>query len=201
MIRAVVEHLIRVVFLLALVCNAKASIFGIANARSKCFPSCCLIYQLRGGNGDANTPTLSRPYLPYTLAIRDSIMIAHSFHGNANFGPAGGLHGATYTVDVEFASKKLHPECNWVIDIGAASEMVSEVLAQYNYKNLDNVFGEGVMTTTEFMCKAVFDGVVEKMKERQMMNDDGYDFQGWIKVTLWESHKAWASYEGPASYW
>jgi len=126
-------------------------------------------------------------------------MIAHSFHGNKNFGPAGGLHGATYTVDVEFASKELHPECNWVIDIGAASEIVADVLKQYNYKNLDNVFGEGVMTTTEFMCKKVFDGVVMKMKEKHMINDgDENLFQGWIKVTLWESHKAWASYEGPA---
>lgn len=190
------QHLIHV-SLMTLLCSAKASIFGVANARLKCSPS-CLISQLRGGDGDGNAPT-SRPYLPYTLAIRDSIMIAHSFHDNPNFGPAGGLHGATYTVDVEFASKELHPACNWVIDIGAASEMVADVLKQYNYKNLDNEFGEGVMTTTEFMCKAVFDGVVKKLKEKQMINGDGKLFEGWIKVTLWESHKAWASYEGPAS--
>lgn len=175
-----------------LVCVAKTSIFGIASTRLKSSPSSCLLLKLRGGDE-------GRPYLPYTLAIRDSIMIAHSFHGNKNFGPAGGLHGATYTVDVEFASKELHPECNWVIDIGAASEIVADVLKQYNYKNLDNVFGEGVMTTTEFMCKVVFDGVVKKMKEKHMMNDVNETlFQGWIKVTLWESHKAWASYEGPA---
>lgn len=29
--------------------------------------------------------------LPYSLGVRDSLMIAHSFHGNSNFGPAGGL--------------------------------------------------------------------------------------------------------------
>jgi len=38
----------------------------------------------------------------YSLTVRDSIMIAHSFAGNENFGPAQNLHGATYTVDVEF---------------------------------------------------------------------------------------------------
>ena len=27
--------------------------------------------------------------LPFTLGIRDSIMIAHSFHNNPAFGPAG----------------------------------------------------------------------------------------------------------------
>mmetsp|Transcript_15204 Transcript_15204/g.25964 ORF Transcript_15204/g.25964 Transcript_15204/m.25964 type:complete len:198 (+) Transcript_15204:82-675(+) len=193
------QYLIHVISLMALLCSANASIFGVAaNARPKCFPS-SLISQLRGGDGDGDAPT-SRPYLPYTLAIRDSIMIAHSFHNNPNFGPAGGLHGATYTVDVEFASKDLHPECNWVIDIGAASEMVADVLKQFNYKNLDDVFGDEVMTTTEFMCKAVFDGIVKKLKEKQMINEgDEKLFEGWIKVTLWESHKAWASFEGPAS--
>ena len=155
-----------------------------------------ILQQLRCGSStddDATslTPTF-RPYLPHTLAIRDSIMIAHSFHDNPSFGPAGGLHGATYTVDVEFASHTLHPECNWVIDIGVASELVAEVLKKYNYKHLDDIFQSNVMTTTEFMCRMIFEGVVEKMKER---NDS---FQGWIKVSLWESHKAWASFEGPA---
>lgn len=186
-----VKHFIHVISLVTLLCiSAKASNFGVTNARPRCFSS-SLISQLRGGDAT------SRPYLPYTLAIRDSIMIAHSFHNNPNFGPAGGLHGATYTVDVEFASKELHPECNWVIDIGAASEMVADVLKQYNYKNLDDVFGEEVMTTTEFMCKAVFDGIVQKLKDKQVMDENL--FEGWIKVTLWESHKAWASFEGPAS--
>ena len=160
-----------------------------------------IIQRLRAGgptdddnaDADAVSPAASRPHLPYTLAIRDSIMIAHSFHGHPSFGPAGGLHGATYTVDVEFASSDLHPVCNWVIDIGIASELLAGVLTRYNYKNLDEVFGDGVMTTTEFMCRAIFDGVVERLKDR---NDD---FKGWIKVSLWESHKAWASFEGPAN--
>ena len=33
----------------------------------------------------------------FSLGIRDSIMIAHSFKGE-EFGPAQNLHGATYTV-------------------------------------------------------------------------------------------------------
>ena len=37
----------------------------------------------------------------YSLGLRDSIMIAHSFKGE-EFGPAQNMHGATYTVDVEF---------------------------------------------------------------------------------------------------
>jgi 6-pyruvoyltetrahydropterin/6-carboxytetrahydropterin synthase len=173
-----------------------ASLFGTTprTTPSSSYYHTSHILQLRGG-GDDDAPAF-RPYLPHTLTIRDSLMIAHSFHSHPSFGPAGGLHGATYTVDVEFASSTLHKECNWVIDIGVASAMVAEVLTEYNYKNLDEVFGDNVMTTTEFMCRAIFDGVVKKLKERYSDIDVDH-FEGWIKVTLWESHKAWGSFEGP----
>jgi 6-pyruvoyl-tetrahydropterin synthase len=173
-------------------CNlSAASLFGVASMSHLTKAN---ILQLRGGDGD--TPQF-RPYLPHTLAIRDSLMIAHSFHGHPSFGPAGGMHGATYTVDVEFASTKLHSECNWVIDIGLASDLVADVLKEYNYKNLDEVFGDNVMTTTEFMCQVIHKGVAKKLKERSSKNPAEETFEGWIKVTLWESHKAWGSYEGP----
>lgn len=178
-----------------------SSLFGVSSVSniSLLLHQRSVMYQLRGGDDgkDEELPAF-RPYLPYTLAIRDSIMIAHSFHNHPSFGPAGGLHGATYTVDVEFASRNLHPECNWVIDIGVASDLVAEVLKKYNYKNLDEVFGEGIMTTTEFMCRAIHDGVVEKLKEKYAKDGDENGFKGWIKVSLWESHKAWASFDGPA---
>lgn len=180
----------------------KASLFGFSSTAAPWRPDSALTlnHQLsvRGGGEESEDtlPTI-RPHLPHTLGIRDSIMIAHSFHDHPSFGPAGGLHGATYTVDVEFASSSLHPECNWVIDIGVASELLAEVLEKYNYKNLDEVFGEE-FTTTEFMCRTIFDGVIEKIKERSRKGEENL-FEGWVKVTLWESHKAWASFEGPSS--
>ena len=85
----------------------------------------------------------------FRLGIRDSLMIAHSFHEHPGFGPAGGLHGATYTCDVEFCAEDIHPETQWVMDIGAASDILARVLAKYNLQNLDEVFGPEVMTTTE----------------------------------------------------
>lgn len=178
------------VFVLCIRLSWAASLFGVPMTSSYHHINTAL--QVRGGD---DTPSF-RPYLPHTLAIRDSLMIAHSFHNHPSFGPAGGMHGATYTVDVEFASSTLHKECNWVIDIGLASELVADVLKEYNYKNLDEVFGDGVMTTTEFMCRIIHEGVAKKMKERGEMNADEL-FDGWIKVTLWESHKAWGSFEGP----
>jgi 6-pyruvoyl-tetrahydropterin synthase len=118
-------------------------------------------------------------------------MVAHSFHGHPSFGPAGGLHGATYTCDVEFLSQKLHPELNWVIDIGKALEILSTVLSRYNLKNLDEVFPDSqTMTTTEFMCKQIHDDICERLEM------ECQDFHGIVRVKLWESHKAWATYTG-----
>jgi len=197
------RYIVGIICFVPLISSTHASLFGVvstAKHQSPLVSSSIVLQQLRGGGDDDddvdNVPVF-RPYLPYTLAIRDSIMIAHSFHNHPSFGPAGGLHGATYTVDVEFASKKLHKECNWVIDIGVASDLVAEVLMKYNYKNLDEVFGDGIMTTTEFMCQTIHKDIAEKLRERYA-NGDENEFEGWIKVSLWESHKAWASFEGPS---
>ena len=119
----------------------------------------------------------------YTLGIRDSIMIAHSFRG-AEFGPAQRMHGATYTVDMELSVDELTPRLNWVIDIGAATTMLKEVLSKYNYRNLDEMFGEA-NSTTEFMCKEIFDQLKERLKG---------GIKGSLTIKLHESHIAWASY-------
>ena len=119
----------------------------------------------------------------FSLGIRDSIMIAHSF--TEEFGPASNMHGATYTVDVEFSKDKLVKGSNWVIDIGEASNLLEEVLKTYNFKNLNELFPTE-NTTTEFMCKVIHGDMCEKLKQK--------DWKGKISVKLWESHKAWATY-------
>ena len=96
------------------------------------------------------------------------------------------LHGATYTVDIDFFAADLVQGPNWVIDIGKASEVLSDVLSLYHLKNLDEIFPEE-NTTTEFMCVTIHKGLCERLKGL---------FDGSIRVTLWESHKAWASYHG-----
>lgn len=131
--------------------------------------------------------------LPYSLGVRDSLMIAHSFHQHPSFGPAGGTHGATYTCDVEFLSAQLNKETNWVIDIGKASDVVSDVLKKYNLKNLDDIFPGKVMTTTEFMARQIHDDIQERLDSACS------EFEGCVRVKLWESHKAWATYTGNGS--
>jgi 6-pyruvoyl-tetrahydropterin synthase len=126
----------------------------------------------------------------FHLGIRDSFMIAHSFHNHPSFGPAGGLHGATFTCDVEFSAEVLHPELNWVIDIGEASTILSQVLKRYNYQNLDELYGNKIMTTTEFLCRQIHSDLCNLLKQRKIPVCPKAE----ICVKLWESHKAWASY-------
>jgi 6-pyruvoyl-tetrahydropterin synthase len=118
----------------------------------------------------------------FSLGVRDSIMIAHSFEGEA-FGPAQNMHGATYTVDVELSADALEDKVNWVVDIGAFSSLLAEVLCKYNFKNLNELFPTE-NTTTEFMCRRIHNDLAARLKTQAV--------SGGLSVKLHESHKAWA---------
>ena len=129
----------------------------------------------------------------YAVTVRDHFMIAHSFRGET-FGPAQGLHGATYVVDIEFRRAALDPD-NVVVDIGRAGELLKAVLGELNFKNLDAVEDyRGTNTTTEFMARSIHD----RLRARIDGGALGPNAQGLssMKVTLHESHIAWASFEG-----
>ena len=121
----------------------------------------------------------------FSVTVRDHIMIAHSLP-DPFFGPAAGLHGATYVVDAEFKSAKLNNK-NVVIDIGFAHEVLKNVLGPLNYQNLDteDQFA-GHLTTTEFLAQHI---------HQQISTRIAGSFAGSLKITLGESHVAWASYE------
>jgi len=121
-------------------------------------------------------------------------MVAHSFRGEV-FGPAQRLHGATFVVDVEFRRPALDAD-GIVVDIGRASTTLHAVLADLNYRNLDEVPAfKGRNTTTEFLARAIFDAIVAAIAR----GDVGADARAVeiMRVTLHESHVAWAAFEGP----
>ena len=130
----------------------------------------------------------------YSVSVREHLMIAHSFRGEV-FGPAQNLHGATYVVDVEFRRAELDSN-GIVVDIGRAGMALKTVLEELNFKNLDDEprFA-GKNTTTEFRARHVFDRLAEKAAEGSL--GPGADGLVSMKVTLKESHVAWAAYEGP----
>ncbi len=129
----------------------------------------------------------------YALNVRDHFMIAHSFSGEV-FGPAQRLHGATYVVDAEFRRADLDGD-GLVVDIGCASQVLKTVLSDLNYRNLDDQTGfAGQNTTTEFLAKLIFDRISEAARDGRL--GAGAAGLSAIKITLNESHIAWASYEG-----
>ena len=129
----------------------------------------------------------------YSVNLRDHFMIAHSFSG-AVFGPAQKLHGATYIVDLEMRREALDPD-NIVVDIGLASDVLRSTLAEFNFRNLDDETAfAGRNTTTEFMAKVIFDRVAARIASGDFGPHAGGLSQ--MKVTLHESHVAWAAYEG-----
>jgi 6-pyruvoyl-tetrahydropterin synthase len=128
----------------------------------------------------------------FTVTVRNHMMIAHSFSGEL-FGPAQALHGATYVVDVEFQSPELS-EDGVVVDIGRASDALARVLAEFNYKNLDdNPKLAGKNTTTEYMARVIFERLAERHAQGEL-GPGGERLTG-MKVTLGESHVAWAAYQ------
>ncbi|MEE3170336.1 MAG: 6-carboxytetrahydropterin synthase [Pseudomonadota bacterium] len=127
----------------------------------------------------------------FGLTVRDHMMIAHSFNGEV-FGPAQKLHGATYVVDVTFERHQLD-EDDLIVDIGLASEVLKDVLSEFNMKNLDEIPElAGRNTTTEFMARMVFDRMARAIHEGRL-GETGRGIAS-LKVTLSESHIAWASY-------
>jgi len=128
----------------------------------------------------------------FSVTVRDQFMVAHSFRGEV-FGPAQRLHGATFVVDATFRRAYLDDD-QIVVDIGRAREELGAVLAELNYRNLDDepAFA-GVNTTTEYLAKVVADRLAERARAGRL-GEAARALDG-IAVTLHESHVAWATYE------
>lgn len=120
----------------------------------------------------------------YSVGVSDHIMIAHSLP-RPSFGPAQGLHGATYVVEVSFQRRVLD-EDNVVLDIGRATEELSTTLEGLRYRNLDeHPDFSGQLTTTEAIARYIGD---------RLAGADLVEGLTSLEVTLRETPNAWASY-------
>ncbi len=120
----------------------------------------------------------------FAVTVSDHVMIAHSLPRPV-FGPAQGLHGATYVIEATFRRGELGPD-GIVVDIGAATSALDEVLSQLRYRNLDDhLTFDGMLTTTEMLTRWVADRLAESAAAQEV---DG------IEVVMRESPQAWVSY-------
>ena len=128
----------------------------------------------------------------FAVEVRDHIMIAHSLPSPV-FGPAQGMHGATFTVDAAFFAEDIDDH-GLVVDIGLAVDALAAVLAPLRYRNLDEVpeFA-GKFTTTEFLCGVIHKAMVARLRTGEL-KDAGRVKR--LRITLHESHMARAWCEG-----
>ena len=128
----------------------------------------------------------------FSVTVRDHVMVAHSFRGEV-FGPAQRLHGATFVVDATFRRAELDDD-GIVVDIGLATEELRALLAELNYRNLDDEpqFA-GTNTTTEVLARFIADRLADRARDGAL-GESAKGLDGLV-VTLHESHVAWASYE------
>jgi len=125
----------------------------------------------------------------FKLKIRDHCFVAHSLKDEF-FGPAKGLHGVTYVIDLTLTAKNLI-EKNIIIDIGIATNILKNVIKKYNYKNLDDIekFNKEI-TTTEFMAKQFCEDI---HYELESINFPVNKLNS-IEIELKENHLASASF-------
>ncbi|PQO22090.1 hypothetical protein C2I36_14885 [Rhodobacteraceae bacterium WD3A24] len=128
----------------------------------------------------------------FAVEVRDHIMIAHSLPAEV-FGPAQGMHGATFIVDAAFFAERLDAH-GIVVDIGLATEALGAALAPLKYRNLDTLPAfEGRFTTTEALCAHIWESLRDAARTGRL-GDDGRVSR--LRVTLHESHVARAWYDG-----
>ena len=128
----------------------------------------------------------------FSVTVRDHMMVAHSLRGEV-FGPAQGLHGATYVVDATVRASSLDDD-GLVVDIGRAASALASVVGALSYHNLDDDPSlAGLNTTTERLAQVVAD----RLAERASAGDLGREVAelASLLVVLRESHVASASYE------
>ena len=128
----------------------------------------------------------------FSLTVRDHMLIAHSLRGET-FGPAQRLHGATYVVEATFRRAELDSD-GVVVDIGRASEELRAVLAELDYRNLDDEPSLAELnTTTEALARLIADRLAKRARSGEL-GDAARELDGLV-VTLHESPVASASYE------
>ena len=128
----------------------------------------------------------------YSLTVSNHFMAAHSLVGQV-FGPAQGLHGATYVVEAEFRRPTLDAD-GIICDIGRALDLLKDVIAEFEYRNLDDITEfHGRNTTTEFLAGEIHKRLSRRIKEGSLGSDDIVS----LKIVLRETPTAWAAYDAP----
>lgn len=119
----------------------------------------------------------------FEIGITDEFEAAHSLTGD--FGPATRVHGHTYRVEVRLEGRDLAAS-GTLYDIGALRGALRAVLSEMHYRNLNDLPQlAAVNTTAEAVARYIFNQLTATIRIAQPAG---------MKVTVWESSSAFASY-------
>jgi len=131
----------------------------------------------------------------YSVTVSHHFMIAHSLAG-AVFGPAQQLHGATFVVEAELRREALDAD-GIVCDIGRGLDLLKAVLAELDYRNLDELPEfRGRNTTTEFLAGEIHRRMARRIREGALAPTDAAAIHS-LCVVLRENPTAWAAFDAP----
>jgi 6-pyruvoyl-tetrahydropterin synthase len=131
----------------------------------------------------------------YSMTVSHHFLMAHTLTG-ALFGAAQRLHGATLVVEAEFRRAELD-EHGVICDFTAALDLVKEVVAPFDCRNLDELPEfRGKNTTSEFLAGEIHQRLARRIRDGALGSGTDGTITS-LKVTLRESPIAWAAYEAP----
>jgi 6-pyruvoyl-tetrahydropterin synthase len=108
-------------------------------------------------------------------------------------GPAPQLHGTTFVVEAELRRDALDAD-GIVCDIGRALDLLKTVLAEFDYRNLDELAEfRGRNTTREFLACQFHKRLVRRIKKGAL----GSQAITSLRVVLRENPVAWSAYDAP----
>jgi 6-pyruvoyltetrahydropterin/6-carboxytetrahydropterin synthase len=119
----------------------------------------------------------------FEIGINDEFEAAHSLKGD--FGPATRLHGHTYRVEIRAEAPEVD-ETGTFYNIGRLRADLRAALDELHYRNLDDLPGlAGTNTTAEIIARHIFNRIATPLRDAPIFS---------LKVTVWESPSAFASY-------
>jgi len=119
----------------------------------------------------------------FEIGITAEFESAHFLSGD--FGPATHLHGHTYRVEVRAEAGEIDSTGTFY-DIGRFRADLNAVLEPLHYKNLNDVAElAGMNTTAEAMARYILRKLASRMEKDRIEG---------LKVTVWESSSAFATY-------
>lgn len=119
----------------------------------------------------------------FEIGITDEFEAAHSLSGD--FGPATQLHGHTYKIEVRLEGRDLDVS-GTLYDIGLLRSALRAVLDEMHYRNLNDLPAlSAINTTAEAVARHIFNQLAPTVTKAPLTA---------MKVTVWESSSAFASY-------